>query len=65
MLIDLAPESDVPKIIEQKVEKGELGVKTSRGLYDYSGKSTEQILRERDKNYLKILRTLGEIKDGE
>lgn len=58
--IELAPYYGVPKIVEQKVKKGELGVKTSKGLYDYSGKSTEEILRERDLKYLKILRTLEE-----
>ena len=56
--IELAPYSGVPKIVEQKVKKGELGVKTGRGLYDYSGRSTEEILRQRDLKYLKILQAL-------
>ena len=56
--IELAPYSGVPKIVEQKVKKGELGVKTGRGLYDYSGRSTEEILRQRDLKYLKILKAL-------
>lgn len=58
--IELAPYYGVPKIVEQRVKKGELGVKTSKGLYDYSGKSTEEILRERDLKYLKILKTIEE-----
>jgi 3-hydroxybutyryl-CoA dehydrogenase len=58
--IELAPHSGLPKIVEQKVAKGELGVKTGRGLYDYAGKSTEEILRVRDLKYLKILKTLSE-----
>jgi len=57
-LIELAPYSGVPKIVEQKVKKGELGVKTGRGLYDYSGRSTEEILRQRDLKCLKILKAL-------
>jgi len=57
-LIELAPYSGVPKIVEQKVKRGELGVKTGRGLYDYSGRSTEEILRQRDLKYLKILQAL-------
>ena len=61
--IELAPYSGVPKIVEQKVEKGELGVKTGKGFYDYSGRSTEEILRERDLKYLKILRALEEAKE--
>lgn len=61
--IELSPHSGVPKIVEEKVKKGELGVKTSKGLYDYSGRSTDEILRERDLKYLKILRTLEEAKE--
>jgi len=61
--IELSPHSGLPQIVEQKVRKGELGVKTGKGLYDYSGKSTEEILRERDLKYLKILRTLSDLQD--
>jgi 3-hydroxyacyl-CoA dehydrogenase len=61
--IELAPNSGVPKIVEQKVKKGELGVKTGKGFYDYSGRSTEELLRERDLNYLKILRVIEEAKE--
>ena len=56
--IELAPYSGVPKIVEQKVKRGELGVKTGKGLYDYSGRSTEEVLRQRDLEYLKILQAL-------
>lgn len=59
--IELSPHSGLPQIVEQKVRKGELGVKTGKGLYNYSGKSTEEILRERDLKYLKILRTLSDL----
>jgi 3-hydroxybutyryl-CoA dehydrogenase len=56
--IELAPHSGLPKIVEQKVKRGELGVKTGKGLYDYSGRSTEEVLRQRDLKYLKILKAL-------
>lgn len=42
-------------IIEEKVKKGRLGVKTSKGFYDYSGRSEAEILRERDRLYLQLL----------
>ncbi len=61
--IELAPHSGLPKIIEQKVKRGELGVKTGKGLYDYSGRSTEEVLRERDLKYLRILGVLEEAKE--
>lgn len=48
-------------IIEDKVEQGHFGIKTSKGLYDYSGRSEEEILRKKDEKYLKILDLLEKI----
>ena len=42
-------------LIEDKVKQGCLGAKTSRGIYDYGGRSEEEILRARDTLYLKML----------
>ena len=42
-------------IIEEKVVRGHLGVKTSRGFYDYGGRSELEILDKRDRLYLKML----------
>ncbi len=46
-------------LIEEKVRQGHLGVSTSKGIYDYGGRSEEEILRKRDLLYLKILDFLG------
>ncbi|MFX1408648.1 MAG: 3-hydroxyacyl-CoA dehydrogenase family protein, partial [Promethearchaeota archaeon] len=35
-------------IIKDKVDQGHYGVKTSKGLFDYSGRSEEEILRKKD-----------------
>ncbi len=43
------------KIIEEKVAQGWLGAKTSKGMYDYGGRSQEEILAKRDELYLKQL----------
>ncbi len=42
-------------IIEEMVEKGHLGAKTSMGFYDYGGRSELEILEKRDMLYLKML----------
>lgn len=42
-------------IIEEKVEKGHLGAKTSRGFYDYGGRGELEILEKRDRLYLNML----------
>lgn len=49
-------------LIEEKVEKGQLGAKTSSGLYDYGSRSESEILDKRDKLYLRMLECLKEIK---
>jgi len=59
--IELSASSGPPPIVKEKVECGELGVKTGKGLYSYSGKKSEQILQKRDVNYLRTLRTLNDI----
>jgi 3-hydroxyacyl-CoA dehydrogenase len=42
-------------LIEEKVKQGHLGPSASKGLYDYGGRSEEEILRKRDVLYLKML----------
>ncbi len=48
-------------IFEEKVKKGHLGAKTSKGFYDYGGRSEEEILKKRDRLYLKMLDYLEKI----
>lgn len=42
-----------PDSLFDLVEKGHLGVKTGKGFFDYSGRSLEEILKERDMNLLR------------
>jgi 3-hydroxybutyryl-CoA dehydrogenase len=42
-------------LIEEKVKQGHLGPSASKGLFDYGGRSEEEILRKRDTLYLKML----------
>ncbi len=54
----LAYQRNVGKVygfIEEKVEQGAYGVKTSRGIYDYQGRSEAEIVKKRDELYLKML----------
>jgi 3-hydroxybutyryl-CoA dehydrogenase len=48
-------------LIEKSVEQGHLGAKTSKGIYDYGGRSETQILRKRDKLFLDMLNYLNSI----
>ncbi|NVL92877.1 MAG: 3-hydroxyacyl-CoA dehydrogenase family protein [Desulfobacterales bacterium] len=47
--------------VEEKVSKGHFGVKTSKGIYDYQGRSEAEILKKRDELYLKMLEYLQKI----
>jgi len=47
--------------IDEKVRQGQLGAKTSKGIYDYGGLSETEVLKKRDDLYLKILDYLKEI----
>lgn len=48
-------------LIEEKVAQGHLGVKSSRGLYDYDGRSEADVCRKRDKLFLRLLDFLEDI----
>jgi 3-hydroxybutyryl-CoA dehydrogenase len=47
-----------PPFIADRVRKGHLGAKSSRGIYDYGNRSEEEILHTRDDRYLSILKQL-------
>lgn len=60
----LAYQKNVGKVyrfVEERVERGELGAKTSRGIYDYQGRSEAEIVRKRDLLYLQMLDHLTRI----
>jgi 3-hydroxybutyryl-CoA dehydrogenase len=52
-------------LIEEKVTQGHLGAKTSKGIYDYGGRSELEILKKRDRLFLKTLDHLERIKSFE
>jgi 3-hydroxybutyryl-CoA dehydrogenase len=49
------------RLLEERVEQGYLGPVSSKGIYDYGGRSEEEILRKRDILYLKMIDHLEKI----
>ncbi len=48
----------VYRLIEEKVNQGHLGAKTSKGIYDYQDRTEAEILKKRDALYLRMLEFL-------
>lgn len=44
-----------PAPLQERVERGELGVKAGRGFYDYAGADEDEILRRRDRRLMLML----------
>lgn len=51
---DLSNTQDVPKVLSEKISKGEFGAKTGKGFYLYTKEQLEKIIKSRDKRLLKI-----------
>ena len=51
-------------LLAEKVERGELGVKTGKGWHDYTGKSIGELLKDRDRKLLRQLIIFNENQRG-
>ena len=62
--LDLKNDEEPPAILEKMIAAGELGFKSGKGFYDYSGIDKEEAVRKRDEKLLRVrqlLQELGEI----
>jgi len=57
--------ADAPQYMIDKVKKGELGVKTGKGYYDYTGKTRADVLDSQNRKLLRQLALYREMKDFE
>lgn len=58
------PIEAVPRLVEEMVAEGHLGVKSGRGFYDYDGRSQLDLQDERDRHLLRVVHSLGDYVDG-
>lgn len=59
----LSDRSEISKLSQQRVEEGHYGVKTGRGVFDYTGRTRSELLRERDIRLLEQRRAFLATKD--
>jgi 3-hydroxybutyryl-CoA dehydrogenase len=55
---DLESDGGVAPIIEEKVNQGELGVKSGKGFYDWSGRDSLDLRKRRDRELLRRMKEL-------
>ncbi|MFA9422085.1 MAG: 3-hydroxyacyl-CoA dehydrogenase family protein [Sedimentibacter sp.] len=53
--------SNRPKVLFDHVDKGELGVKSGKGFYDYEGRSAVEISKKRDKMLFKVFKVTKDL----
>ena len=47
---------EMPHVLEEHIEHGELGIKTGHGFYDYEGVDIEALKAKRDKQLFEVFR---------
>ena len=52
----MPPEVDLPITLKEHMDKGELGLKTGKGLYDYTGIDKKALLEKRDKQLFEVFK---------
>jgi len=58
---DLSSEKEPQACLTDLIKKGDLGVKTGRGFYEYGGKTLAELLSARDQKLIEILAALRKI----
>lgn len=61
--IGLMSEDRAPDVLKDLVSKGNLGVKSGKGFYDYKGKELRHIYEQRDKLLMRMRELLDEIEE--
>ena len=54
---DLNNEPGMPRLMREKLDSGELGVKTGKGFYDWSQRDVEAVKARRDRFVMKVLKS--------
>jgi 3-hydroxybutyryl-CoA dehydrogenase len=56
-----APIDNQPRSLKELMDRGDLGVKTGKGFFDYTDRPIEQVLRERDAALIKVFEDVKDL----
>jgi 3-hydroxybutyryl-CoA dehydrogenase len=54
---------EMPHVLEEHIEHGELGIKTGKGFYDYTGVDIEELKKKRDEQLFEVFRLAKKFMD--
>ncbi|MBP2650472.1 MAG: mmgB 1 [Firmicutes bacterium] len=55
------PIDNAPSSLVERVARGELGVKSGKGFYDYSDRKLEEVLKERDQKLMEVFENVQDL----
>jgi len=59
----MPPEVDMPKSLQEYIDRGELGFKTGKGFYDYTGVDKQALTVKRDKQLFEVFKLAKKFMD--
>jgi 3-hydroxyacyl-CoA dehydrogenase len=59
----MPPETDMPATLKAHIDKGEFGLKSGKGFYDYAGVDKQALLAKRDKQLFEIFKIAKKFMD--
>jgi 3-hydroxyacyl-CoA dehydrogenase len=65
LLKEISSTTEVPEVVRQLIRDGDLGVKTGKGIYDYSDTTPEKEREIRDQGFLKIKKLFHDSRSDE
>jgi len=64
LIPDMQSDTRIPDVIQQMLDRGQLGTKSGQGVYEYPAETIDQAVAQRDADYLSLVRLLHTCEDS-